>query len=373
MQKGFPASSTLAELELEVTETLELLTLNALESDNSAQAEMLLAVLGPRLFDAVVLDELKGSLNKVQARLAQAQRERQLAQVERERMSELNAALDASCLRLDVPEIFALSRSVADQAAAMDQVSERLSGCVEQLSELDPDRAQSLQLAAQQTFGDELVLAASIDPCRPSYLIGNGAQNGRQGYCLDALPDGGQSPKLVVLPDESGAAWFAMTREEVSWGQFRQFCFELEGCNEMELELVSVDDRLPVTGISLETVQAYARWLSERSGFTYRLPTREEWLWAAQGDPDPNRNCHVSIAGVERGLSPVAAETGQLNDYGLKNMLGNVQEWTLDEGALHALGGSFADPIGMCLSTTAREHGGGAAGDTGFRLVRELT
>lgn len=373
LNSSFPDSTTLAELELEVTETLELLTLQALEANRSGEAEMLLAVLGPRLFDAVVLAELEGSLDAVRARLAAAQRRRQIAQAEQDRMSRLDAALEASCLRLDVPQISELSRGTGNRTAALEKISERFSGCLGQLAELDPDRAQSLKLAAEQAFGTELVLVASVDPCAPSYLIGNGAQSGRQGYCLDVLADGSQGPKLVVVPDDSGAAWFAMTREEISWAQFRRFCFELEGCNKVELELVSVDDRLPVTAISQQTVQAYARWLSETTGFTYRLPTQEEWLWAAQGEPDPNRNCQVSIDGVERGLSPVATATGQLNDYGLKNMLGNVQEWVLDEAGLKALGGSFADPIGMCVAATARESGGEAAVDTGFRLLRELT
>jgi hypothetical protein len=373
MHQDFPDSMALAELELEVTETLELLTLDALQADRSEEAELLLTVLGPRLFDAVVLDELEGSLDTVRARLAAVQRERQLAQAERNRINDLRHALDASCLRLDVQQIRSLSAGIADQTAAMAQISERLSGCLIQFAELDPDRAQRLKLAAEQTFGADLVLVATVDPCRPSYLIGNGAQSGRQGYCQDAIPGAEQGPKLVVVPDESGAAQFAMTREEVSWAQFRQFCFEFEGCNQTELERVAVDDRLPVTDISLETVQAFARWLSVRTGFTYRLPTREEWLWAAQGEPDPNRNCHVSIDGVQRGLSPVATETGQVNDYGLKNMLGNVQEWVLNGAELNALGGSFADPIGVCVAATVRAHGGEGELDTGFRLVRELT
>jgi hypothetical protein len=54
-------------------------------------------------------------------------------------------------------------------------------------------------------------------------------------------------------------------------------------------------------------------------------------------------------------------------------MLGNVQEWVLEGGRLSAMGGSFSDPIGLCLATTARGHQGQGAADTGFRLVRELT
>jgi hypothetical protein len=370
---AFPESLALAELELEVGETLELLVVDALEDSRTDAAALLLSELGPRLFDAVVLDELEASLARARSRLERASEARRREQAERQRLASLTTALDASCLRLDLAEIEALRANLQDRDTANARISERLSGCLVQLAELDPDRAQSLQRAAQQTFGDTIALVATVDPCRPSYLIGNGAQSGRQGYCADRLSTGVQGPRLVVVPDEAGAGRFAMTREEVSWAQFRQFCIELEGCSQAELEMVVADDRLPVTGISLDTVQAFARWLSERSGFTYRLPTREEWVWAAQGEPDPNRNCRVDIDGIERGLSPVAAETGPGNDYGLKNMLGNVQEWVLEGDGLVAIGGSFSDPIGLCLATTVRGDAGRGAADTGFRLVRELT
>ncbi|MEM8767055.1 MAG: SUMF1/EgtB/PvdO family nonheme iron enzyme, partial [Pseudomonadota bacterium] len=155
--------------------------------------------------------------------------------------------------------------------------------------------------------------------------------------------------------------------------EFRRFCVELEGCTQAELETLQIDERLPVTGVGLETVQAFARWLSEQTGHSYRLPTREEWLWAAQGDPDPNRNCRVDIEGIDRGRAPVAAATGQSNGWGLKNMLGNVQEWVVGETGLVAIGGTYSDPIGLCLATTERSHPGEPAVDTGFRLVREIS
>ena len=370
---AFPDSTALAELELEVSETLEVLVAEALESRRTEEAALLLGELGPRLFDAVVFEQLQSTLEKTQARLAAETEARRRDEAEQARLAALTEALDVSCLRLDIGELKALVDGLKDSAVGLERIAERLSGCLVQLAELDPDRAQSMQWSAEQTFGADLTLASAVDPCRPSYLIGNGAQSGRQGFCVDRLSATAQGPRLVVLPDESGAARFAMTREEISWSQFRQFCIELEGCAPEELEQVVIDDRLPVTGISLATAQAYARWLTEHSGFTYRLPTREEWLWAARGEPDPNRNCRVDIDGIERGLSPVAAETGQGNDYGLRNMLGNVQEWVLDGDGLSAMGGSFSDPIGLCLATTARGHPGRAAADTGFRLVRELT
>ena len=79
------------------------------------------------------------------------------------------------------------------------------------------------------------------------------------------------------------------------------------------------------------------------------------------------------LDGVQRGLSPIATNNGLGNDFGLVHMLGNVQEWVLDDGELNAVGGSFSDPIRDCVVETTRTHAGEATQDTGFRLVREVS
>jgi formylglycine-generating enzyme required for sulfatase activity len=207
-----------------------------------------------------------------------------------------------------------------------------------------------------------------VDPCSLQYLIGNGAQSGRRGYCSDELEDGSYGPRLVVLPAVSGDRVFAMTKQEVTWAEFQVFCAHTGACDPGDFE-----PGLPVTRISIGQAQAFADWLSQRSGFTYRLPTAEEWLWAARGQPDPNRNCRVQLDGLQRGVGPVAANTGQGNEFGLINMLGNVQEWVVDPDGISALGGAYSDPIQECVPQTARAHGGEADDSTGFRLVREIS
>ncbi len=121
------------------------------------------------------------------------------------------------------------------------------------------------------------------------------------------------------------------------------------------------------------TARNYARWLSEATGFIYRLPTLAEWRLAARGTPDSSRNCRVQVDGVERGLALVPASSGQAGEFGLINALGNAQEWVLEGNALRAAGGAFTDAIGECVANTARDHEGGADDVTGFRLVREIS
>jgi formylglycine-generating enzyme required for sulfatase activity len=170
-----------------------------------------------------------------------------------------------------------------------------------------------------------------------------------------------------MIPKADGAGRFAITKHEVSWGQFNRFCAEFGRCQD------GPQDQLPVTGIDLATAADYARWLSGLTGYVYRLPTTGEWQRAAAGVPDPNRNCRIQTAGVQRGLAPVPAASGQANDYGLVNILGNVQEWVLDQERVFALGGAYSDPIEQCISQTVRPHGGAPDAVTGFRLVREVS
>jgi hypothetical protein len=283
----------------------------------------------------------------------------------------LDEQLSLSCLRLDLD---AVARSVegipAEKTQAMDAVDERLGECLTQLAQLDLDRAQQMQSQARALFGSSLESISQniVDPCALGYLVGNGAQGGRRGYCADEFADGTQGPRLVVVPNAEGSGRYAITKQEVTWEDFSAFCEDTGRCDAQVSE-----PRLPVTRVSIDTARDFAAWLTRRSGFTYRLPTVEEWQWAARGQPDPNRNCRVQLNGLQRGLGPLPANSGQSNEYGLLNMLGNVQEWVVDEGGIRAVGGAYSDPIADCVVQTARGHGGEADQSTGFRLVREIS
>lgn len=374
LRAAFPESIELAELEGELSEMLELLVEDALAGGQIEEAELILSELTPRLFDAVVLGDLETAVSRARSQALARQRASERAMLKKARLAELGDALGASCLRIDAGRIRSVAGVDLADRGVREKIGDRLGECLAQLAELDPDRAASLERSIAQHFADTLALKnVAVDPCSLEYLVGNGGQAGRQGYCADRIAEQAQGPRLVVVPGDGNTTRFAMTKQEISWAQFRQFCMEREGCTTAELERMDVDERLPVTGVSLETAVAFARWLSETTGYTYRLPTRSEWLLAARGAPDPNRNCRVQLDGVQRGVLPIAAASGQGNEFGLLNMLGNVQEWVLDGDRIIAIGGSFNDPIGMCVAGTEKSHAGEPAADTGFRLVREVS
>ncbi len=106
----------------------------------------------------------------------------------------------------------------------------------------------------------------------------------------------------------------------------------------------------PVVQVSWLDAVAYCRWLSQKTGETYRLPTEAEWEFAARGGLDrkpfvwgdertPGGKCQANIWQGKfphentaedgyRGTAPVMSYSA--NGYGLHDMAGNVWEWVED-------------------------------------------
>ncbi len=165
--------------------------------------------------------------------------------------------------------------------------------------------------------------------------------------------------------------------------------------------------------VSARDAEAYARWLSEVTGHSYRLPTEAEWEYAARAGTDTMfcfgdriRRQEVNCAGglhCTRGLflcgvgKPVPVGSLPPNAWGLFEVHGNLQEFTLDHWRdafadgprpgdrayrsidrkyryLRAVrGGSWFDPPGACRSgSRARRHQDEFDLNLGFRLLREI-
>lgn len=260
---------------------------------------------------------------------------------------------------------------------AENTIVQRLALCITKVGSSFPERGEEFKKRALRIFPNNSTVASikisPKDPCDLA-LAGLGAR-GNRAVCRDSLDNEGESfgkgPPLVVIPAKGSMRAFAMGKYEVTREDLNRFCAANPACAVMDAD----NDKLPAINIELSLIKRYLDWLSETSKRQYRLPTKAEWIYAARAGSsklDSNRNCRLDSRGIKKGGTLIKATTGQQNNWGLVNYLGNAQELVDDGNGVSAAGGSFDTAIEECVETRQIKHSGTADAFTGFRVVREI-
>jgi formylglycine-generating enzyme required for sulfatase activity len=194
----------------------------------------------------------------------------------------------------------------------------------------------------------------------------------------------------------------AIMRHQVSSADYQR-CVAAGACRSLPVDVVIAPDR-PAVQVSWRDADAYAAWLSRRTGETWRLPTDEEWATAAgsryqdDGLPvDDDNPARRWLARYEREVSLKDALVDDAtrsfgafgtNEHGLSDVAGNVWEWTSTCFIRTALDDAGKPTVNCGVRVVEGQHrayvsdfirdaraGGCAAGvppsNLGFRLVRE--
>lgn len=262
--------------------------------------------------------------------------------------------------------------------------------------------ALSGSLAATSALADQSREIAAIGDQPALVELQSGSVRYRAAGDFTRAGKPAEAPLLTVRI----AGPLAIMKQQVSGADYQR-CVAEGGCRALPLGAGSASDR-PAVQVSWRDADAYAAWLSRKTGEVYRLPTDEEWAYAAGSryrddalpldETDPSRRW---IARYEREASLKGSETDNearpfgafgANEHGLLDIGGNVWEWTntcFIRTALDEAGNAQGKPTVNCgVRVVQGQHrsyvtdfvrdaraGGCAAGvppsNLGFRLVRE--
>ena len=116
----------------------------------------------------------------------------------------------------------------------------------------------------------------------------------------------------------------------------------------------------PAMGMTRLAAVRFCEWLSRKTGETYRLPTRTEWIYFAEAGAGHAAGATASAAWYEENADYTTHPVGEKapNDWGIHDTLGNVAEWIAPEHGQRpqdtptAMGGSFLEPTERCTTRT---------------------
>lgn len=223
----------------------------------------------------------------------------------------------------------------------------------------------------------------------------------------DDLSSGGKGPTMVVIPKGELALpkrdkplrvdqALAVSSREITFDDYQRFV-DATGARQPDDFGWGRGDR-PVVDVSYNEARAYAQWLSAQTGENYRLPSRQEWqyaahagvaddFWWASTDASQRANCRRGCDSDYSklfGSSTAPVATYAANPFGLYDTAGNVEEW-LQECAnwqdaeqtvcisAQVIGGSHADRSNEIAPRSLKSANATVGSKTiGFRLVLEL-
>ena len=160
-------------------------------------------------------------------------------------------------------------------------------------------------------------------------IPGGSFQMGRAGATVAEVP----VHPVTVRP-------FVMDKNEVTNAEYAQFVKETNHqapSHWVGNKPIQGEELLPVTFVSYDDASDFAEWRSKRDGVKYRLPTEEEWEYAARGGDQNNiyswgntwveGNAVTKTSGATA-PKPVGSAANDKTRWGVMDMMGNVYEWT---------------------------------------------
>jgi formylglycine-generating enzyme required for sulfatase activity/serine/threonine protein kinase len=137
---------------------------------------------------------------------------------------------------------------------------------------------------------------------------------------------------------------FYMDRTEVTNAEYAEFVRDMNyepPSDWVKGKPLPGQEKWPVVSVSPKDAEAFAAWRSRRDGVIYRLPTEDEWEFAARNGGEhklfPWGETGAEKRAVVKGASPkpVGSYPEGANRWGVVDLIGNAWEWTSSKASLY--------------------------------------
>ncbi|GEM_PF-2257137 len=240
---------------------------------------------------------------------------------------------------------------------------------------------------ANQVMTDQVITEPSVqesDISEPEMILVNSSPSGdyyigKKEVTVAAFKDFIEDTQYQTDADKSG--------QVVIWQNDAPVYLENQKINwqcKVTGEKLQVNEyNNPVIFVSRNDAVAYAKWLSEKTVKTYRLPTEAEWTFAASGGNLSEKYAYYGsnnvneVAWYNQNSYDTTHPVGQKkpNELGLYDMNGNVWEWCNDlypgREEYIARGGGWTGGEEYCRPDNRAYGIANSTSFVGFRLVRE--
>ncbi|MCF6253032.1 MAG: protein kinase [Methylococcaceae bacterium] len=297
-------------------------------------------------------DKRHDKLNQLRLKLKKQKEEAEIVKRQKEKAYE-------ELLKKSKPDVSAPNQTTDEEIKSLGSIDK-------------PSIGESNKTAKAEIMSKEKPGAAPKTAKGRACLSKNAGYGSRsKARCYDYISGSIKGPILAVIPaGEGNSSSYAIGTNEVSVKEYNYYCKLTGKCSSHSGRAA------PITGITLQQAKGYVQWLSKVTGFDYRLPNKQQWLHAAKSGGKKavtDFNCKlVSGGSIIKGKGLVSAKSGKKNAWGLRNYIGNAQEWVLSGGAILAMGGAHTDSMTVCDMNFQRSHSGGRDKITGFRVVRNV-
>jgi len=141
-----------------------------------------------------------------------------------------------------------------------------------------------------------------------------------------------ESPQHIQKVDS-----FFMDKTEVTNAEYAEFVRDTKHAHPEQWngpKPPNGTEKWPVVDVSIEDVEEFAKWRSNRDKLNYRLPTEAEWEYAARNGSQSDRypwgkewKTNYAVLG-EQLTESVGSHPEGNNKWGVSDLIGNVWEWT---------------------------------------------